>query len=163
MSGDAPARRRRSGLLAALALTALLAVYVTVVAVRAVQLIGTGAAVGVGLGVALLVVPLLVVALIGREWLLALRVQRMADTLAEAGDLPVDDLPRSPGGRVDRAAARAAFEPHRARVEADPQDWAAWYHLGFAYDAAGDRRRARAALRTAARLHAGRPASTDLP
>ncbi|QCB93947.1 hypothetical protein [Cellulomonas shaoxiangyii] len=159
---DAP-RRSRSGLWAALVLTALLAVYVGVVAVRAFQLIGTGAAVGVALGVALLVAPLLVVVLIGRELLLAVRVQRLADTLAAAGRLPVDDLPRSPGGRVDRAAARAAFDAHRARVQAAPGDWEAWYHLGFAYDAAGDRRRARAALRTAVRLHRGGPAPSDLP
>ena len=37
----------------------------------------------------------------------------MADELAAADELPVDDLPRSPGGRIDRAAAREAFEPAR--------------------------------------------------
>lgn len=157
------APRRRLGLWAALALTALLAVYVVLVAVRAVQLVATGEPVGVVLGVALLVGPLIVVALIAREWMLATDVQRMADVLAADGQLPVDDLPRSPGGRVDRAAARAAFGPHRERVEADPGDWRGWYHLAFAYDAAGDRRRARAALRTASRLHRGRPAPSDLP
>jgi len=163
MSERPPSRRRRTGLVAAVALTALLAVYVWLVAVRAVQLVGTGETVGIVLGVALLVAPLLVLALIAREWLLALDVQRMADELDAVGDLPVDDLPRSPGGRVDRAAARAAFEPHRDRVAADPGDWRGWYHLAFAYDAAGDRSRARAALRTASRLHRGRAASDDLP
>lgn len=161
---DGTARRSRSGLWAALALTALLALYVVVVGIRAVQLVGTGEPVGVALGVALLVAPLIVVALVGREWMLAARVQRMADELAAAGRLPVDDLPRSPAGRVDRTAARAAFDAHRARVEADPGDWEAWFHLGFAYDAAGDRRRARAALRTASRLRAGDGgAPSDLP
>ena len=161
---DAPrSRRRRTGLVAAVALSALLALYVWLVGVRAVQLMGTGEPVGVALGVAFLVAPLLVLALIVREWLLALDVQRMADALAAAGELPVDDLPRSPGGRVDRAAARAAFEPHRERVDASPDDWRAWYHLAFAYDAAGDRSRARAALRTASRLHRGRPTRTELP
>lgn len=161
MSGSAP--RRRLGLWAALALTALLVVYVVLVAVRAVQLVATGEPVAVVLGVALLVGPLIVVALIAREWMLATDVQRMADVLAADDQLPVDDLPRSPGGRVDRAAARAAFGPYRERVEADPGDWRGWYHLAFAYDAAGDRRRARAALRTASSLHRGRPAGTDLP
>ena len=151
-----PTPRRRTGLVAALVLTALLAVYVWLVAVRAVQFVATGEPVGIGLGVALLVVPLLVVALIAREWLLAIDVQKMADVLAAAGELPVDDLPRSPGGRIDRGAARAAFEPHRERVQADPQDWRAWYHLAFAYDAARDRRRAREALRKAAALYRAR-------
>ena len=79
----------------------------------------------------------------------------MADELAAADELPVDDLPRSPGGRIDRAAAREAFEPARERAEAQPDDWRSWYHLAFAYDAAGDRRRARESLRTASRLHRG--------
>lgn len=157
------APRRRTGLAAAVALTALLAVYVGVVAVRAVQLVQTGRVVGVVMGVALLVVPLLVLALVGREWRLAVDVQRMADELAAQDALPVDDLPRSPSGRVDRTAAREAFAPHRERVEADPGDWRAWYHLAFAYDAAGDRPRARAALRSASRLHRGGTAPHDLP
>ncbi len=163
MSGSERSSRRRTGLVAAVALTGLLAVYVWGVALRAVQLVGTGAPAAVLMGVALLVLPLLVLGFVVREWLLALDVQRMADTLAAAGDLPVDDLPRSPGGRVDRGAARAQFDAHRDRVETDPQDWRSWYHLAFAYDAAGDRPRARASLRTASRLHRGRPARTDLP
>lgn len=164
MSNDAASRpRRRTGLVAAVALTGLLAIYVWAVALRAVQLVATGETVAVVLGVALLVAPLLVLVLIGREWLLAVDVQRMADELATAGDLPVDDLPRSPSGRVDRAAAREAFGTHRERVEAEPGDWRGWYHLAFAYDAAGDRGRARAALRTASRLHKGGSASAELP
>ena len=159
----APARRRRTGLVAAVGLTALLAIYVWAVALRAVQLVATGEPVGIALGIALLVAPLIVLGLIVREWLLAVDVQRMADRLMADGDLPVDDLPRSPSGRVDRAAAREAFGPHRARAEEHPDDWRAWYHLAFAYDAAGDRSRARAALRRASRLHRGRPAGEDLP
>jgi hypothetical protein len=96
---------------------------------------------------------------VAREWLLAIDVQRMADRLAERGELPVDDLPRSPGGRVDREAALEAFGTVRAEAEqAAPDDWGAWYRLAFAYDAAGDRRAARAALRTASRIHRGRAA-----
>lgn len=154
---DAPPRRNRTALVAALALTALLALYVWLVAGRAVALVRTGEPVGVGLGVAFAVLPLLVLLLVVREWLLAVDVQRMADTLAARGELPVDDLPRSPGGRIDREAAAAAFELARTEAEsAAVGDWGPWYRLAFAYDAAGDRRRARAALRHASRLHRGR-------
>ncbi|GAB3688252.1 hypothetical protein GCM10028814_29620 [Angustibacter aerolatus] len=52
-----------------------------------------------------------------------------------------------------RAAADAAFARYRAETEAAPDDWAAWYRLALAYDAAGDRRRARRATRTAIALH----------
>jgi cytochrome c-type biogenesis protein CcmH/NrfG len=154
----APARRRYGGLVGAVLVTALLALYVGLVVVRAVQLIGTGKGIGVGLGVALLVLPLLVIALVAREWWLAVDVRSMADALDAQGGLPVDDLPRSPGGRIDRDAARERFAAARQEVEATPGDWRTWYHLAFAYDAAGDRRAARGALRTASRLHRGKGA-----
>lgn len=143
---------RRSAL-AALALTTLLLLYIVVAVKWGIALIATGEPIAVGLGGGVLVLPALGVWLVVREWSLAVRVQRMADELAAQGRLPVDDLPRSPAGRVDRAAADIAFAAVREDVEAAPEDWSRWFRLGFAYDAAGDRRRARAALRTAARLH----------
>ena len=146
-------RLRWTSVAAAVALTGLLGLYVWLVATRATALIRTGEPVGIGLGIAFWVLPPLVIWLVAREWRLAIDVQRMADELAAADELPVDDLPRSPAGRIDRAAARAAFEPARELAEAEPDDWRSWYHLAFAYDAAGDRRRARESLRTASRLH----------
>ena len=143
----------RRGLVPALVLTALMGIYVWLVLTRVVTLLGTGKPVGIVLGLAFGILPLLVLWFIVNEWLLAARVQRLADELAAHGDLPVDDLPRSPGGRIDRAAATEAFEAVKARVEADPERWQGWFHLGFAYDAAGDRRRARGALRKAVALH----------
>ena len=146
-------RSRWTAVAGAVALTGLLGLYLWLVATRATALIRTGEPVGIGLGIAFWVLPPLVIWLVAREWRLAIEVQRMADELADADELPVDDLPRSPGGRIDRAAAREAFEPARERAEAEPDDWRSWYHLAFAYDAAGDRRRARESLRTASRLH----------
>jgi len=158
MTGPAVTRRTltRRGLLGALTLTAILGVYVALVAARAVALMRTGEPLGVGLGAGFALLPFLAVWFVVREWRLAAQVQRMADELAADGGLPVDDLPRSPGGRIDRAAARAAFAGPRAEAEAHRDDWAAWYRLAFAYDAAGDRRRAREALRQAAALHQAR-------
>lgn len=142
----------RRGVVAAVVLTVLTGVYVWLFVTRVVGLIATGEPVGIVLGLAFGLLPAFVLWFIAKEWLLALRVQQAADELAETGSLPVDDLPRSPGGRVDRAAATAAFTAVKAEVEADPQRWEGWFHLGFAYDAAGDRRRARAALRKAVAL-----------
>jgi len=50
------------------------------------------------------------------------------------------------------SAAVEAFDSARAAGEAAPEDWRAWFALGFAYDAARDRSRARSALRPAAPL-----------
>ncbi|MEV0893366.1 tetratricopeptide repeat protein [Promicromonospora sp. MEB111] len=140
------------GLPGAIAVTALLALYVWQIAGRGVSMMRTGEPVLIAIGLGVLIIPLLVIGLIAREYWLAATVQRMADTLFAEGDLPVDDLPRSPGGRIDRSAADEAFGPYRAAVEASPESWRAWYHLAFAYDASGDRRRAREALRRASRL-----------
>ncbi|QTE30595.1 hypothetical protein [Pengzhenrongella sicca] len=151
-----PARRWRRGLAGAIALTALLGLYTVLLASRGLALVRTGEPVGIALGVAIGVLPLLGVWFVVSEWRLAAQVQRMADELAADGALPVDDLPRSPGGRIDRAAARAAFAGARAEAQEHDDDWAAWYRLAFAYDAAGDRRRARAGLRRAAALYRAR-------
>ncbi|WP_245862248.1 hypothetical protein [Sanguibacter antarcticus] len=136
-------------------MTLLLTLYIWQIAGRSSALVSTGEPLAVGIGIGVLILPVLAVGLIAREWRLGMMVQRMADELAAQGALPVDDLPRSPGGRIDRAAADAAFETARRRVEAEPESWAAWYHLAFAYDAARDRRRARSSLRTAARFYSG--------
>ena len=42
-----------------------------------------------------------------------------------------------------------------AWAEAAPDDWRSWFRLSCAYDAAGDRKRARASMRDAVRLFQG--------
>ncbi|MGT2424635.1 hypothetical protein [Amnibacterium kyonggiense] len=69
--------------------------------------------------------------------------------------MPGADLPRRASGRVERAAADADFGPWADGAEAAPDDWRAWLRLGIAYDNAGDRRRARAAIRRAIALARG--------
>ncbi|MGC5168428.1 hypothetical protein [Luteimicrobium sp. DT211] len=143
----------RKGLLGALLATAVLVIYAFAIGRAVVALLGSGSAVGIAIGVCLIVVPLIALWYIGREWWFASRVQGLANELHAQGGLPVDDLPRSPGGRIDRSAADAQFALRQAEAEASPDDWRAWFNLGFAYDASGDRRRAREALRHAVRLH----------
>ena len=142
----------------ALLLVGVLAVYLVLVGWRGVLLVRTGDAVAVALGLAVLVLPVIAAVIVAREVRFGVATQRMARELEAAGGLPVDDLPRRPSGRVVRGAADATFAGRRAEVEAAPEDWRAWYRLAVAYDDAGDRRRAREAMRHAARLHGSRPA-----
>ncbi|MGN6574928.1 MAG: hypothetical protein ACTHKG_04515 [Nocardioides sp.] len=130
----------------------VLLAYATILGVKGVALLRSGSVVGVLLGLAVLVVPLLGVVLVAREIGFGRRCAALADTLAAEGALPVDDLPRRPSGRVDRAAADEQFALMRADVEADPESWRAWFRLALAYDAAGDRTQARAAARHAIAL-----------
>ncbi|WP_432501248.1 hypothetical protein [Kineococcus arenarius] len=121
-----------------------------------IELIGTGNWAGVLLGAAVLVLPLVAAWAVVRELLFGRATERLGRELAERGELPADDLERTATGRVDRAAGQAMFERYRAEVEADPGDPGAWYRLALAYDAAGDRRRGRAAARHAVKLRAQR-------
>ena len=126
--------------------------YSVMLGAKGIALLRSGSVVGVLLGLAILAMPLLGVTLLGRELEFGRRCAALADILAAEGGLPVDDLPRRPSGRVDRAAADEQFERMRAEAEADPDSWRAWFRLALAYDAAGDRTRARAAARHAIAL-----------
>ncbi len=88
-----------------------------------------------------------------RELIFGARAAALGRRLAEDGGLPSDDLTIRPSGRVVRSEAESVFPRYRDQVEQDPTDWQAWYRLGLVYDAAGDRRRARQAVREAIRLH----------
>ncbi len=131
----------------------LLLVYLVLVADRAVLLIATGEAIGVAMGIALFVLPVIAAWAIGRELLFGVRTEKLVHILDEEGGLPVEDLPHRASGRPLRDAADAQFPQYKAEVEAAPKSWRAWFRLGLAYDASGDRRRARAALRESIRLY----------
>lgn len=133
-------------------LAAVLVVYFALVGWRGVMLLGSGEAVGIVLGASLLVLPLIGIWVLYREVSFGLASQRLGARLAAEGGLPVDDLPRRPSGRADREAAQAAFDRRRTEAELDPGNWRVWFRLGVAYDDAGDRRRARQAVRHAITL-----------
>lgn len=133
-------------------MAALLVVYLVFAVRYGALLIGVGEPVAIGLGVALLVLPLLGLWGLVVEVLFALRAERLGVRLAEEGALPTEELPLLPSGRIERDAAAEVFPTYQAAVEAAPEDWRAWYRLGLAYDAAGDRRRARWATRQSIRL-----------
>ncbi|HZX04455.1 hypothetical protein [Kribbella sp.] len=134
-------------------LAVVFVVYAVLIGWRGVLLIGTGEPVAIGLGIAVLVIPLVGAYLVWREIQFGRRTEVLARELEAAGGLPVDDLPRRPSGRIDRSAADAAFGRYRAEAEAAPEDWRVWFRLSTAYDAAGDRRRAREAMRKAIGQH----------
>lgn len=131
----------------------VLVFYAALIGFKGVALLSSGSGVGVLLGIALLILPALGLLLVWREIEFGRRTARLARALDAEGGLPVDDLPRRPSGRVDRTAADAAFQDMRRRAEEHPEDWRTWFRLALAYDAAGDRTRARAAARHAVALH----------
>jgi tetratricopeptide (TPR) repeat protein len=139
----------------AVVMAVLLAAYLALVGWRAVQFVQTGEPIAVVMGVALIVLPVLAAWAIWRELQFGVRSQRLVRRLEEEGGLDLG-MPVRPSGRPERAAADAAFPAFRDAVEYDPDSWRAWLRLGLAYDAAGDRRRARRAVRRAIELERAR-------
>jgi hypothetical protein len=147
------------GRLAVVLMALLLVFYLVLVGWRAVLFVRSGEPVGIAIGVSLIVLPLIGVWALIVEVRFGVRSARLARLLEAEGGLPEADLPTRPSGRPFRDAADAEFPRFQADVDAAPEDWRAWFRLGLAYDASGDRRRARGAIRRAIALERAAPAS----
>jgi hypothetical protein len=120
----------------------------------ALSLLSTGDPVQVGVGVAVLLLVVVGCALVAGEVKLGADSARLARRLDAEGALPHDppDVTRLPSGRLEKADADAVFAQRKAEVEADPDDWRAWWRLAAAYGDARDNRRGRRAMRRAVGL-----------
>lgn len=151
VSGPAPVRRSRvNPLLTVAALLVAMLAYYVLISWRGLYLLTADRWLFKALGVAVLTMPLIGVWVVVAELRFGASCQQLMTSMRAAGEsteLPV--LPRLPSGRVDRRAADAWFDQQRVVVEQSPQDWRAWVRLAQAYDLAGDRKRAREAMRTA--------------
>ncbi|WP_426766638.1 hypothetical protein ACP3TD_08025 [Pseudarthrobacter sp. 1G09] len=136
--------------------TLLLVFYLVVSLQRSILLLTDGNLTAQAIGAAYLVLPIVGAWALIRELMFGARTEQMAKVLEAEGGLPVDELPRTPAGRIIREAADAEFEKYKAEAEAAPDDWRSWFRLSCAYDAAGDRKRARASMRDAGRLFRGK-------
>lgn len=130
----------------------LVVLYLALVAQLAVRFLAIDEPVSKVIGIALMVLPLVGFWALIAELVFGVRSERLGRELAARGQLPLRELPHLPSGRVERSAANAVFDRYQSEAEAAPERWESWYRLGLAYDACGDRRRARAALRKAIAL-----------
>ena len=143
-------------------LVVVLAFYIVTLGERGLLLLGDHRLVFRGLGVGVLLLPVLGVVLVVGELRFGRGTERLGRRLAgEPGGLAADELARRPSGRIDRAAADEVFARRRAEVEQEPGDWRRWYRLGVAYGDAGDTARGRRALRRAIALEAADPGRTS--
>lgn len=149
------AAARTKALIAFMCLALLM--YLVFLGRTAVLLIASGSAPAIGMGLALLIMPF-----IGLWAMIAtlrdgFAHQRLARLIAADGmELDAGALPRRPSGRIERDAADALFRAVRDELDTEPDDWRRWYRLARAYEFAGDRRRAREAMKTAVRLQESR-------
>ena len=127
-----------------------LVVYFLLLGRIAMAFITSGSTAAIGLGLAVLIMPLIGIWVMVSTLQAGLAHQRLARIIREEGmELDVSGLPRMPSGRIQRDAADALFETVREELENDPDNWRRWYRLARAYDYAGDRSRARDAMKKA--------------
>jgi cytochrome c-type biogenesis protein CcmH/NrfG len=152
---SAPGRSLRVQSMIALMCLTLLA-YLALLGRTAVLMIGSGRAVAVALGGALLILPAIGLWAMIATLRAGFAHQKLARLAAQDGmELDVSALPRRPSGRIEQEAADALFDTVRAELHSDPGDWRRWYRLARAYDYAGDRGRAREAMKQASELQGG--------
>ncbi|BBY43118.1 tetratricopeptide repeat protein [Mycolicibacterium celeriflavum] len=130
-----------------------LVVYFVLLGRIAMAFVATGEAAAVGLGLALMILPVIGLWAMLSTLRAGLTHQRLARIVREEGlELDVSALPRMPSGRIQRDAADELFATVREELENDPDNWRRWYRLARAYDYAGDRSRAREAMKKAVEL-----------
>lgn len=132
----------------------LLLVYVILLANTGVSLLTTGILIGQIMGILILVFPALALWVIFVELRFGLAAQKLVARVEKEGIWPDLGIETRPSGRAVRASADAAFSKHSAHAEQNQYDWHAWFTLSLAYDACGDRKRARSAMRKAIALSA---------
>lgn len=144
----------RSPKLGATISIALLAVYLFLLGNWGLAMIRGGQPVGIAMGILVLAFPLLGLWAIWRELRFGTKVEAMGKELEDAGEWPVFQLEIRPSGRPTRESADENFKVISAQAAANPESWKAAFALSLAYDACGDRPRARKAMAEAMTLHA---------
>ena len=142
--------------LGAVVMTALTLMYLWLMGGRGLMLLQQPNVVGKALGFFMLVLPILALFGIFAELRFGVRIERMSQEVEQAGLWPIKDIELRPSGRPEKAAAEREFERIRNEAEQAPDDWHSWFNVGLAYDACGDRRRARAAMRKALKMRGNR-------
>lgn len=131
-------------------LVVALCFYFVLLGQRAVELMGEGSVAGIGLGIGVIILPILGVWMVWSTIRAGIAHQRLARRAkAEGYELDVSDMPRRPSGRIERDAADQLFATMKAEWEAAPGDWRNTYRIARAYDYAGDRSRAREMMKRA--------------
>ena len=136
----------------ALVMTALLVTYVALLANTGIALLVTGVLVAQIMGALILTFPILGIWAIVVELKFGLATEKLVARVEAEGNWPDLGIETRPSGRAIRASADAAFKKFSDAVSEDETNWHAWFTLSLAYDACGDRRRARGAMRKAISL-----------
>lgn len=143
------------GKLSAAVMGVLTLVYVSLLANTGFKLVAMDSGVAKAMGALILVFPVLAIWLTIMEFRFGVQIEKLSKEIESAGNWPALAFEFRPSGRPTKASAALVFEEYAKKVAADEGSYLNWFALGLAYDAAGDRRRARAAMRRALKLNRG--------
>ena len=138
--------------LGAIVTSALTLMYVAILGQHGVLLLQADNLLAKIFGFLILVLPVFAIFGIIRELRFGLQIEKLGKELEAAGQWPRFNFELRPSGRPTRASADSEFLVYRDLAEQNETDWKAWFALGLAYDACGDRARARGAMRKAIKL-----------
>jgi hypothetical protein len=132
----------------ALVMAALLLTYIALLANTAISLLATEILVSKIMGFMILAFPLIGIWSIIMEFRFGMATEKLVARVEAEAAWPDLGIETRPSGRAVRSSADVAFAKWSAAAE-NSTDFHDWFNLSLAYDACGDRRRARAAMRRA--------------
>lgn len=135
--------------LGAIGMAALVVLYVVLLGQQGYLFLMQYDPTGKVMGFFILVLPAFGIWGIFRELKFGLNIEKLAKTLEDEIGWPSFEFSIRPSGRAVKSEALLEFEKFRVAAEADPENWRKWFALGLIYDACGDRKRARMAMRKA--------------
>ncbi|WP_426183632.1 hypothetical protein [Microbacterium sp. TWP3-1-2b2] len=131
---------------------AALILYFVLMGQKAILFIASGEPVGIAMGIALIVLPLIGVWALVREIQFGVQAEKLGTKLDSEGGMPAAETELTPSGRLAKADAEPLIQRYTSEADAAADDWRARYRLGVVQDAAGRRKDARASIRAAIRL-----------
>ncbi|MFM6980893.1 MAG: tetratricopeptide repeat protein [Micrococcales bacterium] len=132
----------------------LLALYAITLGAQTVALFQSSSPIGIAMGTFLIFIPLLGIWGIAVEVRFGIRAEKLAKKIQDEGKWPNLDFETTPSGRPVKANALKVFDRIKEESQGHEDDYHSWFNLALAYDACGDRKRARACMRKAIKLQA---------
>jgi hypothetical protein len=135
--------------LGAIGMAALVLLYVGLLGQQGYLFVMQDDPTGKVMGFFILVLPAFGIWGIIRELRFGLQIEKLGQTLEDEKGWPSFEFSIRPSGRAVKSEALLEFEKFKVAAEQDPSNWRKWFALGLIYDACGDRKRARMAMRKA--------------
>ena len=138
-----------SAKLGAVVMAALVLMYVALLGQKGYLFLLEANPVAKVIGGSILVIPVVGAWAIYRELRFGLAIEKLGKLLENEGNWPRFRFGVLPSGRANKAEALQEFQEYKDAALADENNWRKWFALGLIYDACGDRKRARSAMRQA--------------